>query len=366
MQWIGLMLAWVHMQVLVSPLGAQGIPPEEAERFWDMIRGLSEIIPAEPGMVPAASPSARVRLEPAKVTVSHWEESVRLSLEVTGVRNLGAFFADFEVGPGLSVPPSDFVSAGPLWTQFGSQPADTEIPSPIIGSGTDGSASIFGFSPWRSITGDGTLAVVEFPIRQPGSVTVKLTSFLWMEGGGGRVMRKAEVLGNAQVEVAYRTPAAYLSFVPPGSERAASEGPFGVQRQVVAGTTFPVYVCVEALAGVNGVSFSVDFDNGGLELIGVREGELVRSTGRSLCCFDSAQRGNAAGRLLDQGIALLERGAGIRGGGCLAEILFLARGSPSATIQLRNVTAVQGGEGVGRQEIEVRGRDIPLTVTRLR
>lgn len=357
---MGVFLAGLQVSMLLgaSTLPAEGMSREELSRLWDSIQRLSEV-------VSPATPSVRVRLEPSKITVPHWEQSVRLSVEVTGLRNLAAFFAELEFGSGLSVAPDDFVSAGPLWTQFGTPQADDEIP-PATGYGENGVASIFGVSPRRAISGDGTLAVLQFSIEEPGSATVKLTDFLWMEAGESRVMRKAELLGSAQVEIVKQEPVAYLSFVPPAADTPAPRDGSPVQRQVEGGVPVPVYVCVKGLAGVNGLTFSVDFDHQGLEFIGTRKGELIRSAGKSLGVFDCAERANKKGQLLDQGIALLDPGPGIRGGGCLAELLFLARGTPSATIRLRSVAAVEPGAEPRRREIEVQDSDIPLTVTRLR
>jgi hypothetical protein len=342
---------------------SEELPREDADRIWEMIGRLKEVLPPRSDEVHPASPTVYVRFDPPSITVPYWEESVRLSIEVSGVRNLEWFFVEMEFGSGLSLPEDGFVSAGPLWTGFGTPERDSEVPLPF-GFRVDGSAIIWGFSPRRAITGDGTLAVIEFSIRDAGSTTVKMARFLWTEAGEAEIMRQAEILGSAQVEVVYQKPGAYLSFLPPGSGEPPPESPSRIQ--VPPDSAFPVYVCVEGLAGVTGLSFSVGFDQSGLDLVGIREGQLLRSAGRSLCCFDTAGRINAAGELMNQGIALLDPGPGIRGGGCVAELFFLARGTPSATIQLRDIAAVDPDAEPRREEIEVRDLDTPLTVTRSR
>jgi len=345
-----------------SSARAQQITPDEAERIWESIRRLTEILPPEPGIPTAATPVVRVRLLPSSTRVAHWEEQLRLAIEITGAQDLTTFFAFLEFGPGLAVPPEGFAIPGPLWLRFASAAPGEESP---VGYGGDGYASILGVIP-KGITGDGILAEIEFRVREPGSTTVRMTSFTWMKAGESRVMRRAEVLGSAQVEVVYQKPQAYLSFAPPSPESSLGESPSRVEQQVDIGTPFPVYVCVEGLAAVTGIAFSVDFQREGLELIGVREGEMVRSAGRALCCFDAAAAANALGGLRDQGIALLDPGAGLRGGGCLVELYFLAREGPPATIGLRTIESVDPGTQPRRRLIEVRSPGIPLTVSKVR
>jgi len=335
---------------------AQEISPEEAKRFWDSIDRLREVVPAEPGEERGEAQPVQVRLVPQRVRVFQWEKSVQFLVEITGARNLGTFYASFELSPKLSVPPGDFVSPGPLWAN-----------GILLGSPLGGDASVFGTIP-GGVSGDGTLLGIEVAINdqvEESSGWIRIEEFTWMPAGES-TLRRAQILGSSQVDIVYQKPAAYLSF-----EKHAegfSGGEIRLQNPVAAGSTFPVYLCVEGMNGVTGLSFSLGFSTRGLRYVGTREGDLVRSAGKYLGCFDQPERVNASGRLRDQGIALLDAGAGLRGAGCVAEIYFLAEDTlpAAAEIQLERVVSVDPAAAPRDREIDLRNPGIPLTVTRLR
>jgi hypothetical protein len=367
------MVLLVFLPLGVFPVAqSQEISPEEAQKLLESVDRLRDLLPRNEEEEETSNQPLRVRLVPERVRVFQWEKSIRLFLEVTGARNLSTFAAFFEFSPKLSVPTTDFVFPGPLSTQYDSVETEQGLLPSLTGTGMPGMpryATVLGMMP-EGVSGDGTLMGIELSIRQEveeSSAWVRIDQLAWMPEGASREWQRARVLGSTQVEVVYQKPTAYLSFLEP-EEGTPSEGQPRLQKQVAAGSTFPVYLCVQGMNDVTGLSFSLDFDPGALSYVGIREGPMIRSAGRVLACFDAAERVNRSGRLQDQGVALLDPEAGLRGGGCIAEILFRTEdGFPStAEIELKQMASVDPGREPREQIIDLRNPGIPLTVSRLR